>query len=614
MPVSPPVPAPARDTITTLTLLPVKDAYVDPGHPTESFPGQSLVVSSSGNKSLQVGYLRFDLTAIPSGATVTACQLVLTVDGQLSKQIVKVLLVDDDMWTDRMTFQTAPAPSKTPVGTWLAEGTSRVATNAVNPVLVATVRDRRAGPSRRLSVQISSVFGQEGGPRSNSYFSFESAVVPGSAPRLVIQYRPAAGPPARDWPQAQADPRHSGRSAWRFAGTPTQTYLADTVVSGMPLASPAVIVDDLLYFFTPTTLQVLNPAGKAPIPLVSGLNAFGTSAVAPGGLLYAAAAAELAAFDLTAGGKKAISVPLTGSSEITAGADGSVYLVQGLTLHAYVRRLDTLAPSWTTDLGTGVHSPVTLSADGSIAFIATGNRLHALLAADGSEVWTYDLPSTAAHLTIPVCGRANGLSYFGVDDALYVFGSIGTPLRTTPLMEVPDADISQPLIDDDDILYALQSSTLFTVGADGTTVTGHVAIPELNASPPVRPAMDGAGNVYIIDNDGRLYVCTPDLKVANHPQQVPFTGRAPGLQIAPNGSLFCGSASALFRLTPALDPTVTVAAYQDATCYRAQSSLVLGGAALPASASVEFQSGDSITVRPGFSVPAGAEAVFRTGY
>ena len=112
MPVSPPVPAPARDTITTLTLLPVKDAYVDPGHPTESFPGQSLVVSSSGNKSLQVGYLRFDLTAIPSGATVTACQLVLTVDGQLSKQIVKVLLVDDDTWTDRMTFQTAPAPAK----------------------------------------------------------------------------------------------------------------------------------------------------------------------------------------------------------------------------------------------------------------------------------------------------------------------------------------------------------------------------------------------------------------------------------------------------------------------------------------------------------------------
>jgi outer membrane protein assembly factor BamB len=612
MPVSPPVPAPVRDTITTLTLLPVKDAYVDPGHPTESFPGQSLVVSSSGNKSLQVGYLMFDLTAIPSGATVTACQLVLTVDGQPSKQIVKVLLVDDDTWTDHMTFQTAPAASKTPVGTWLAEDTSRVATNAVNPVLVATVRDRRAGPGRRLSVQISSVFGQEGGARSNSYFSFESAAVPGSAPRLVIQYRPAAGPSARDWPQPQADPRHSGRSAWRFAGTPTQTYLADTVVSGTPLASPAVIVDDLLYFFTPTTLQVLNPAGKAPIPLVSGLNAFGTSAVAPGGLLYAAAAAELAAFDLTAGGKKAISVPLTGSSEITAGADGSVYLVQGLTLHAYVRRLDTLAPSWTKDLGTGVRSPVTLSADGSIAFIATGNRLHAVWAADGSEVWTYDLPSAAAHLTIPVCGRVNGLSYFGVDDALYVFGAIGTPLSTFKV--VTGADISQPLIDDDDILYALQSSTLFTVGADGTTVTGHVAIPELNASPPVRPAMDGAGNVYIIDNDGRLYVCTPDLKVANHPQQVPFTGRAPGLQIAPNGSLFCGSASALFRLTPALDPTVTVAAYQDATCYRAQTSLVLGGAALPASASVEFQSGDSITVRPGFSVPAGAEAVFRTGY
>jgi hypothetical protein len=600
------------DTITTLTLLPVADAYVDPGHPTESFPGKSLLVSSSGNKSQQVGYLMFDLTAIPPGATVTACQLVLTVDGQLSKQIVKVLLVDDDTWTDHITFQTAPTPSKTPVGTWLAEKTSRVTTNAVNPVLVATVRDRRAGPSKRLSVQISSVFGQEGGATSNSYCSFESAAGPGSAPRLVIQYRPAAGPLTRDWPQPQADPRHSGRSAWRFAGTPTQTYLADTVVSGTSLSSPAVIANDLLYFFTPTALQVLNPAGKTVRALASGLNQFGTSALAAGGLLYAAAATELAAFDLTAGGQKTISVPLEGSSEITTGADGSVYLVQGAELHAYVRRLDTLAPSWTKDLGTGVHSPVTLSADGSIAFIATGNRLHAVWAADGSEVWTYDLPSAAAHLTIPVCGRANGLSYFGVDDALYVFGAIGTPLSTFKV--VAGADISQPLIDGDDVLHALQASTLFTVGSEGTTVSGQVTIPGLDASTPVRPVMDGAGNVYIIDNADRFYVCTPDLKVANQPQQVPFTGRTPGLQIAPDGSLFCGSASALFRLTPAVSPAVTADSYADATCYRARSSLVLGGAALPASASLLFQSGDSIAIKPGFSVPRGTEAVFITGY
>jgi outer membrane protein assembly factor BamB len=491
----------------------------------------------------------------------------------------------------------------------------RVATNAVNPVLVAAVRDRRAGPSRRLSVQISSVFGQEGEATSNSYFSVESAAVPGSAPRLVVRYRQAAGPLARDWPQAQADPRHSGRSAWRFAGAPTQAYLADTVLSGIPIASPAVIVNDLLYFFTPTTLQVLKPAHKAPETLVSGLKAFGTSALAPGGLLYAAAAAELAAFDLTADGKKMISVPLTGSSEITAGADGSVYLVQDFTLYAYVRRFDTLAPSWTKDLGTGVHSPVTLSADGSIAFIATENQLHALLAADGSEVWTYDVPSApASHLSIPVCGRANGLSYFGVDDELYVFGAIGRPLRTPPLRQVPNAPISQPLIDDDDILYALQSSMLFTVSADGTTITGRAEIPGLNANLPVRPVMDGAGNVFIIDNDGRLYICTPDLKVANQPQQVPFTGHHPGLQIAPDGSLFCGSASALFRLTPAVSPAVIADAYQDATCYRAQSSLVLDGAALPALASLVFQSGDSIAIRPGFSVPAGTEAVFITGY
>jgi outer membrane protein assembly factor BamB len=618
-PATSPGPGPALDTTTTLTLLPVADAYVDPGKPTQSFPGQLWVSSSQGNESQQVGYLMFDLTAIPPDAVVSACQLFLTVDGQLSKQIVKVLLVDDDSWTDGITFNTAPTPSATPVGTWLAQSTPRVATNAVNPALVAAVKKGAASQSGRLSLQISSTFGPEGGATANKYFSFESAAPPsqpGSAPRLVIQYQAAARPLARDWPQAQADPRHSGRTAWTFYGTPTHDYRADTPVSGQQLSSPVVIVDDLLYFFTPSALEVLNPAIGKPLPLAQGLTEFRTAALSPGGLLYAAGMSELAAFDLTAGGKKTISKKLNGSSEITAGADGSVYLTQGSTLTAYVRRLGSLELSWTRDLGPGARSPVTLSADGSTGYIATQDAIYALQASDGSELWTYPLRPRASSLTIPVCGRANGLSYFGADDTLYVFRAVGTPLST--FGTVPDALISQPLIDDRDILHVLQSDTLFTVSADGTgPPLGQFQIPGLTAATPirpVRPVMDGAGNVFILDNSQTLYVCTPDLKLVYKSQPALFSPPNPGLQIAPDGSLFCNSASALFRLTPGVEATVTVDAYQDATCYRAQSSLILDGAALPASASLEFQSGGSITIKPGFTVPAGTEAAFRTGY
>ena len=63
-----------------------------------------------------------------------------------------------------------------------------------------------------------------------------------------------------------------------------------------------------------------------------------------------------------------------------------------------------------------------------------------------------------------------------------------------------------------------------------------------------------------------------------------------------------------------VDSAVTVSSYADATCYRAASSLSLAGAALPAAASVVFQSGGTISIKPGFSVPVGTEAVFNTGY
>lgn len=194
-----------------------------------------------------------------------------------------------------------------------------------------------------------------------------------------------------------------------------------------------------------------------------------------------------------------------------------------------------------------------------------------------------------------------------------VFRDIGSPVSDNLGLKGP---ISQPVIDAHDVLYVLQGSEIYTVSRDGTTKPSSVLIAEIIATDPVKPVMDGAGNLFMVDNQHKLFVYTPDLKPGNTPQSLPFAfgGSQPSLQVAPNGSLYCQSGSALFRLTPGISGIVGVSSYADSTAYRAASSLSLAGAALPAAASVIFQSGGTISIEPGFSVPVGTEAVFNTGF
>ena len=599
--------------IRTVTLLPEADTYVDPANPTQSFAGKCLVISAEQNKPQKVAYVRFDLGPIPPTATITACQFYFTVEGQVTKQVVKLLLVDNDTWLEQITFTSAPKPTTTAIGTWQAKSKERVTTSGTNPILVDQVQKKlSAGAVRKISIQASSTFGQEGGAVSNSYWSSAqtSATNYGSGPRLVIQYKPEKEPLARDWSQSQADAEHSGRSAWVFANTPTATYLADSVLSGVQLTSPAVIRNELLYLFIGTELRVLDPNGEAARTLVSGQPGFGTLAWGPNGLLYAASKSELAAFDITGGGMKTISMPLTNlSSQITAGSDGSVYVVQGSTLFAYVRWGTKLKVSWSKDLGSQV-SEATLSADGSVAYIAAADKLHARWTADGSKKWSYALPAQAKQLATPVAGGATNVVYFAVDNKLYVFKDSSYPI----IPELGAEPLSQPVIDRNDTLYVVQGTKLYKVGPDAT-VQSSVIIPGIAANKPVQPVMDGDGNLFIIDYANKLFIYKSNLEppAGFTPQVLPFGGSLGVLQVAPNGSLFCNSPTALFRLTPGVGSTVEVSSYADGTSYRAAASLVLDAAALPENSSIIFQSGGTITIESEFSVPVGTEVVFRAG-
>ena len=196
-----------------------------------------------------------------------------------------------------------------------------------------------------------------------------------------------------------------------------------------------------------------------------------------------------------------------------------------------------------------------------------------------------------------------------------MFRDIGTPQGVFPdKSSSSKALVSQPVTDAADTLYVLQGNTLFTVSPDGTKMTKSAPATGVSATTPVSPVMDGAGNLYLIDNRNKLFVFRPDLKPGNSPQTLSFTGLNPGLLLAPDGSLFTASNSTLYRVRPGVKADVTVKAYADRTSYRATSLLVLGGAAVPAGGSLVFQSGGSIEIQPGFSFPVGAQARFGTGY
>ena len=428
--------------IRTVTLLPEAETYVDAANPRDTFAGKPLVISAQQNKSQKVVYVRFDLAPIPPTATITACQFYFTVDGEVKKQVVKLLLVDDNTWMESICFNGAPQPTITALGTWQAQSEERVTTSGNNPVLVAELQKLSAGPIRKISIQASSTFGQEGGTVCNTYFSSaQTSKNYGSGPRLVVQYRPQQEPLARDWSQTQSDAQHTGRSAWVFANTPTATYLADTVLSGVQLTSPTVIRNELLYLFTANDLRVLDPNGEMSRTLVAGAGGFVIAALGADGLLYAASKNELAAFDIAGGGMKRISMPLINlSSHITAGTDGSVYLVQNSTLFAYVQWGTKLRVSWSKDLDGNALSQATLSADGSVVYIAAADKLHARSTADGSEKWSYSLSAPASHVATPVAGGVTNVVYFAVDNKLYVFKDSASPI----IPEMGTEPLSQP--------------------------------------------------------------------------------------------------------------------------------------------------------------------------
>ncbi|MEM5776578.1 MAG: DNRLRE domain-containing protein, partial [Anaerolineaceae bacterium] len=111
-PTSPPVPIvpPCIDPATVTGRLPSADTYIDGGNPATNYGAANRFFVRPDNNADERGLLRFDLSDIPNGATVTSATLYLYGSNTANNQVISIYSVTT-AWTETgATWQSWTTP------------------------------------------------------------------------------------------------------------------------------------------------------------------------------------------------------------------------------------------------------------------------------------------------------------------------------------------------------------------------------------------------------------------------------------------------------------------------------------------------------------------------
>jgi len=483
----------------------------------------------------------------------------------------------------------------------------------------------------------------------NSGSSYYASASTNLAPRILVYYSYKS--PRNDWAGSHADGQHSGSTANRFADAGAVTNFR--LSSGQKFNK----VQTDLVMYKGQVYMVDNAMGKTTVyaidPVLNVQNKVGDFDVAtqmpaidPFGRMYFVSTNKVDMVNLNNYAERRTAIPLSTTEIVsaapTSGRDGTIYLALNNYIRAY-----TPFPGyqliWQYEMP-DAKSTVALSPDETRAYVINrSGMLVEINTINGSKVSSKTLrmkdPGPDEGVTIPLV-TSTGYVYVAnklIDaDSMYVFNR-----NLTRVQSIGGVNISQPVSGPDTLLQTVNTSTAYFINSGNlvrsfpaassvvATFKGNLSVRSLVA--------DMTGNIYCLGNDKVLYSYinrSVNVSPANPDDDAGFQK---AMIIAPDGSLYTTTSSALFALRPAYKSDYTLKntdiqlnnytfrgnQLNVSGQYVLQGKKILVGnqavsigpdSRLDPAADITIESGGRVSFQKGFRVPAGARLTVKNGY
>lgn len=624
--------------ITTIVRLPLTSQQ-SPSFKVKPVARDTLFISATGTTRDKTSFLQFNLSTIPSGATIASAALQLTLATDPSDRtsvIVHQVLTDNMDETMDTNFRQIASQ------TLLAEDDT-----ANSIILFGNLpldRLQQALAKKKFTIRISTTF-RNGAAAFYSSANTTQQNMPAFIPRLAIAFTPE---PARvTWGSWHADAQHTAMSPSLFRGTAPAAYTVKPVYHFTSnIQKNMLLYKDKVYIVAQDGasayhLYSIDPVTKSLTGQISNLGApVEMGAIDPFGRYYHITSQKIGVIDLEAGNAVTYPVDISGvtvKAPPTVGADGTLYLATSLYICAYAPypRHDLL---WRYKPATESMSGVALNHNGTTAYVVFGDPLQvvAINTVSGLRSGRLLLDNTQGAgkggKMVPVINDQGQLFVadgFPSGKKMYVVNK-SMAIDTV----IPGKNISQPAVGGDGTVYYACNGNLMSYK---NSIVRQVATGVEEVTSMIT---DNSNNIYCWSGGNRLMAFDKDgRKFMDINRPLADSSREWEMTMAPDGSLYTGTTKGLYAIRPSgFTPASYSFTREDTTLnnrtFRANTVIVPAGAnfgdgytttitgtqnivmenVLRKGASVQLLSGGTMVFKPGFKVETGARLSCKTGY
>lgn len=265
----------------TAVVLPTAAAKVDKNQPDQSFKGQPLEIAAGAMKDpVKQSYLKFDVSAIPAGASVYAWTLRLYLENQNDPegfQLVRAFEVEDSAWKEPLTWNNRPSAAPQSVaGAEVNDQPTRI--NFEHTVEKDLRQDWLEAHKKGMALMLQS-------PSASQDYTYHSIAEsdnicqikltrePGAEentscfntqPKLIVKYYMGLTVAETGWPQYNYDPQHTGRTPWKYNTHGSEVALNVVYSPAGYIKGDPVVYNGNLFFHTQKDVAPNSPEKQGP--------------------------------------------------------------------------------------------------------------------------------------------------------------------------------------------------------------------------------------------------------------------------------------------------------------------------------------------------------------